>query len=43
VRRLGWRAEEAQQLQLKVAGLQDRVANLPLPAAGDHDRPPATG
>jgi hypothetical protein len=43
VRRLGWRAEEAQQLQLKVAGLQDRVANLPLPAAGDHEQPPATG
>jgi Na+-transporting methylmalonyl-CoA/oxaloacetate decarboxylase gamma subunit len=42
VRRLGWRAEEAQKLQAKVALLQDRVASLPLPATADHDEPTAT-
>ena len=42
VRRLGWRAEEAQKLQAKVALLQDRVASLPLPASADHDEPTAT-
>jgi hypothetical protein len=42
LRRLSWRAEEAQKLQVKAAKLQDRVASLPRPASGDHDPPPAT-
>jgi Na+-transporting methylmalonyl-CoA/oxaloacetate decarboxylase gamma subunit len=42
VRRLGWRAEEAQRLQAKVARLQEQVASLPLPATADHDKPAGT-